>query len=266
MRPIARWVVSRLRRYRPDHNPLRRRSDRIEAALAAAALAAVLFAAWPAALAAHTVYDAGVAAERVGPGARHLVEATLVEATRVEAAPVQAAPVQAAPVQAAPVQAASAGAASAEAASPETGPAQAASLGAASAGAVSGAASGAVSAGEGIAVRAAGRGLPVASSVRWTLPSGEVREGVVPVALLLRDGASNARLWVDAEGRPAAPPPHRAETVTRAGLAAAGVVASVALLAWACFALARRWLDRRRYREWEAAWVAADRRWRRHHI
>ncbi|GAB3146817.1 hypothetical protein [Microbispora hainanensis] len=232
MRPITRWVVSRLRRYRPDHNPLRRRSDRIEAALAAAALAAVLFAAWPAALAAHTVYDAGVAAERVGPGARHLVEATLVEA--------------------APVQEASL----------ETGPAEAASLGAASAGA----ASGVVSAGEGIAVRAGGRGLPVTSSVRWTLPSGEVREGVVPAALLLWDGPANARLWVDAEGRPAAPPPHRAETVTRAGLAAAGVVASVALLAWASFALARHRLDRRRYREWEAAWVAADRRWRRHHI
>lgn len=208
MRSIVRWVVSRLRRYRPDRNPLRRRSDRIEAALAAAALAAVLLAAWPAALAARTVYDDGVAAERVGPGTRQLVPATLVEATSI-------------------------GAASIEAAS---------------------------------AVPANGRGLPAASPARWTLPSGEVREGMVPVALLLRDGPANARLWVDATGRPAAPPPQRAETVTRAGLAAAGVVASVAVLAWACFALARHRLDRRRYREWEAAWAAADQRWRRHHI
>jgi hypothetical protein len=89
---------------------------------------------------------------------------------------------------------------------------------------------------------------------------------MVPVALLLRDGPANARLWVDAAGRPAAPPPQRAETVTRAGLAAAGVVASAAVLAWACFALVRHRLDRRRYREWEAAWAAADQRWRRHHI
>ncbi|MEU6432021.1 hypothetical protein ABZ860_39480 [Microbispora sp. NPDC046973] len=203
MRSVARWVVSWLRRYRPDRNPLRRRSDRIEAALAAAALAAVLLAAWPAALAARAVYDGGVAAERVGPGARQLVEATLVEATSVE---------------------------------------------------------------EGSAVPAGGRGLPAVSPARWTLPSGEVREGMVPAALLLRDGPANARLWVDASGRPAAPPPQRAETVTRAGLAAVGVVASAAVLTWACFALGRHWLDRRRYREWEAAWAAADQRWRRHHI
>ncbi len=203
MRSIVCWVVSRLRRYRPDRNPLRRRSDRVEAALAAAALAAVLIAAWPAALAARTVYDDGVAAERVGPGTRQLVEATLVEATSIGDTP---------------------------------------------------------------AVPANGRGLPAAIPARWTLPSGEVREGVVPAALLLRDGPADARLWVDAAGRPAAPPPQRAETVTRAGLAAAGVVASAAVLAWACFALARHRLDRRRYREWEAAWAAADQRWRRHHI
>ncbi|GIH67701.1 Rv1733c family protein [Microbispora siamensis] len=203
MRSIARWVVSRLRRYRPDRNPLRRRSDLIEAALAAAALAAVLLSAWPAALAARTLYDGGVAAERVGPGARQLVEATLVEGTSME---------------------------------------------------------------EGSAVPVNGRGLPVASPARWTLPSGEVREGMVPAALLLRDGPANARLWVDAAGRPVAPPPQRAETITRAGLAAFGVVAGAAALAWACFALARHCLDRRRYREWEAAWAAADQKWRRHHI
>ncbi|GAB3898270.1 hypothetical protein [Microbispora bryophytorum] len=208
MRSIVRWVVSRLRRYRPDRNPLRRRSDRIEAALAAAALAAVLFAAWPAVLAARAVYDDGVAAERAGSGTRQLVEVTLVETASI-------------------------GAASIEATS---------------------------------AVQANGRGLPAASPARWTLPSGEVREGVVPAALLLRDGPANARLWVDAAGRPVAPPPQRAETMTRAGLAAAGAVASVAVLAWACFALARGRLDRRRYREWEAAWAAADQRWRRHHI
>ncbi|MEV4460956.1 hypothetical protein [Microbispora sp. NPDC049633] len=198
MRSIARWVVSRLRRYRPDRNPLRRRSDRIEAALVVAALAAVLLAVWPAAMIARTMYDGGVRAERVGPGARQLVEATVIQ--------------------------------------------------------------------DPSAVQANGRGLLLTSPARWTLPSGEVREGMVPVALLLRDGPANARLWVDAEGRPAAAPPQRAETVTRAWLAAFGVVSAAAVLAWAGFALGRHRLDRRRYREWEAAWAAADRRWRRHHI
>ncbi|WP_432921995.1 Rv1733c family protein [Microbispora sp. CA-135349] len=198
MRSIARWVVSRLRRYRPDRNPLRRRTDRVEAALAAAAVAAVLLAVWPAALAARTVYDGGLAAERVGPGARQLVEATLIQEVSVGSA--------------------------------------------------------------------GGRGMLGASLARWTLPGGEVREGVVPAALLLRNGQANARLWVDAAGSPAAPPPRRAETVTRAGLAAFGVMAAAAALAGACFVLTRHGLDRRRYREWDAAWAAADQRWRRHHI
>ncbi|WP_182905526.1 hypothetical protein [Microbispora sp. H13382] len=198
MRSVARWVVSWLRRYRPDGNPLRRRSDRIEAALVVAALAVVLLAAWPASLIARTVYDGGVRAERMGLGARQLVEATLIQ--------------------------------------------------------------------DASAVAVDGRGMLGASPVRWTLPGGEVREGMVPVALLLRDGPANARLWVDAEGRPAVAPPQRAETVTRAWLAAFGVVSAAAVLAWAGFVLGRHRLDRRRYREWEAAWAAADRRWRRHHI
>ncbi|WP_169946072.1 hypothetical protein [Microbispora sp. H11081] len=197
MRPIARWVVRRLRRYRPDRNPLRRRSDRVEAALLAAALTAVLLAVWPAALAARAVYDGG-SAERVGPGARQLVEATLV--------------------------------------------------------------------GDVAAVPANGRGLLGMSAARWTLPGGEVREGMVPAALLLRDGPAKARLWVDATGMPVTAPPQRAETMTRAGLAAFGVMSAAVVLALAGFALGRHRLDRGRYRAWEEAWAAADRRWRRHHI
>lgn len=197
MRTIVRWAMARLRRYRPDRNPLRRRSDRVEGALAAAALAAVLLALWPAVLVARVVYDGELAAERVGPGTRQLVTATVTA--------------------------------------------------------------------DAPALPANGRGLLGTTQARWTLPGGEVREGTVPAALLLRDGPG-ARLWVDAQGRPVEPPRQRTETVTRAGLAGFGIVLGAAGLAGAGFGAARHLLDRARYREWDAAWADADRRWRRHHI
>ncbi|WP_182880654.1 hypothetical protein [Microbispora sp. H10949] len=194
MRSIAVWVVAGLRRYRPDRNPLRRRSDRLEAGFVAAALVAVLLAVWPAALAARAAYGGGPAA---GQGARHLVEATLT--------------------------------------------------------------------GEATASAADAHVLLGATAARWTLPDGGVREGMVPAALLLRDGP-RARLWIDGQGRPVTPPPHRAEMTARAGLAASGVMAAAVALAAACLVLTRRRLDRARYREWDAAWADADQRWRRHRI
>ncbi|WP_327046142.1 hypothetical protein OG320_31480 [Microbispora sp. NBC_01189] len=195
MRSIARWVVAGLRRYRPDRNPLRRRSDRVEAGIVAAVLVTALLAVWPAALAARAAYGGGPAA--AGPGARHLVEATLTGGATASAADAHV--------------------------------------------------------------------LLEATAARWTLPDGGVREGMVPAALLLRDGP-RARLWIDGEGRPATPPPHRAEMTARAGLAASGVMAGAVALAAACLVLARRRLDRARYRAWDAAWADADQRWRRHRI
>ncbi|ETK38004.1 Rv1733c family protein [Microbispora sp. ATCC PTA-5024] len=197
MRSLAGWTMTRVRRYRPDRNPLRRRSDRMEAALAAVALAAVLLALWPALAVGRVVYDAGSAAERVGPSVRQRVPAV------VAAWP------------------------------PQT--------------------------------LAESRALLGEATVRWTLPSGEVRTGRVPTALLVRTG-SRVAVWVDPAGRPTTPPQDRTETVARAGAAGFGVLAAGAALALCVFAVGRAVLDRGRYRDWDDAWAAADRRWRRPRI
>ncbi|MET8142590.1 hypothetical protein ABZU32_19970 [Sphaerisporangium sp. NPDC005288] len=79
MRSLARWTVRCARRYRFDHNPLRRRSDRIEAIAVLVTLLALLISVWPAAIAAHLVYQRGVAAERLEPVQRKQVTAVLME-------------------------------------------------------------------------------------------------------------------------------------------------------------------------------------------
>ncbi|GAA5082676.1 hypothetical protein HNP84_001880 [Thermocatellispora tengchongensis] len=85
MRHADNWLLLRLRRYRPDGNELRRRSDRIEAAAVAFAILIVLLCVWPAVLTARAVYADGLAAERVGPGGRVQVTATLAEEGPVQA-------------------------------------------------------------------------------------------------------------------------------------------------------------------------------------
>ncbi|GII81475.1 hypothetical protein Sru01_64570 [Sphaerisporangium rufum] len=68
-----------VRRYRFDRNPLRRRSDRIEAVAVLVTMLAVLAAVWPALLAGRVVYQRGLVAERVEPAVRHRVTAVLLE-------------------------------------------------------------------------------------------------------------------------------------------------------------------------------------------
>ncbi|MDH2425466.1 hypothetical protein [Sphaerisporangium sp. TRM90804] len=79
MRAFVRWTTRCVRRYRFDRNPLRRRSDRIEAVALLATLLAVLVSVWPAVLAGQAVYRHGAAMERSDPGARHSVTAVLLE-------------------------------------------------------------------------------------------------------------------------------------------------------------------------------------------
>ncbi|MEO3811605.1 hypothetical protein ABGB17_21635 [Sphaerisporangium sp. B11E5] len=79
MRTVRDRVTRRVRLYRPDRNPLRRRSDRWEALVVALATGLVLLALWPAALAGAAVYRDGLRAEASGPGIRERVVVTLVE-------------------------------------------------------------------------------------------------------------------------------------------------------------------------------------------
>ena len=77
-----RAALDRLKRvtrgYRWDRNPLRRRTDRLESALAVAAVLLVLASVWPAVLAGRAAYENGMAETRVGPGGRQQVTATLL--------------------------------------------------------------------------------------------------------------------------------------------------------------------------------------------
>ncbi|MEV6979758.1 hypothetical protein AB0M95_00580 [Sphaerisporangium sp. NPDC051017] len=79
MRSLARWTTRCVRRYRFDHNPLRRRSDRIEAVAVLITLLALVLSLWPALVAAGAVYQRGLMSERVEPGLRQPVTAVLLE-------------------------------------------------------------------------------------------------------------------------------------------------------------------------------------------
>ncbi|WP_433428890.1 hypothetical protein [Nonomuraea sp. CA-141351] len=56
---VKRWV----RRHRPDGNPLRRRSDRLESAALAVAMLFILLSVWPAVVAGRQAYEG---AQRAG--------------------------------------------------------------------------------------------------------------------------------------------------------------------------------------------------------
>ncbi|NUW34183.1 hypothetical protein HTZ77_22485 [Nonomuraea sp. SMC257] len=78
MGDMIRWVVLRVRLYRPDHNPVRRRSDRLEAVGVVVTLALLLLSVWPAVVVGRMAYENGTRAERAGVNARRSVTATLV--------------------------------------------------------------------------------------------------------------------------------------------------------------------------------------------
>ncbi len=79
MRFSNRWVALRMRRYWLGRNPLRRRSDRLEGTGVAVTLILLLFSVWPAVVMGRLAYENGLQAERVGPGIRQQVTATLVQ-------------------------------------------------------------------------------------------------------------------------------------------------------------------------------------------
>jgi hypothetical protein len=73
------WVRRRLWRLWPDRNPLRRRCDRVEAAILAGLVAALILGGSLAALAAgRWAYDTALRAEQAGEAARHHVAAVLL--------------------------------------------------------------------------------------------------------------------------------------------------------------------------------------------
>jgi hypothetical protein len=196
MRSLARWTTRCVRRYRFDRNPLRRRSDRIEAIAVIITLLALLASVWPAVLVARVVYQHGVVAERVEPGVREAVTAVLLE----------------------------------DAASTS-------------------------------AVSSHGAVLGVKAKARWYLPDGQLRTGVVSVPAHARAG-STLEMWIDSSGRPTAAPRTHPQTVADTVVAGFGVLTGAAGLLCLNLLLVRWLLDRRRYVEWDRAWISAHDRWR----
>ncbi|GAA1513150.1 hypothetical protein GCM10009677_52760 [Sphaerisporangium rubeum] len=185
MRDVGRWVMCRVRLYRPDGNPLRRRTDRVEAL---AALACVLMFTASLALAfltGNALYRDGLAAERSGQwvAARVLRDApvprTSIDTVRTE----------------------------------------------------------------------------LRTPVSWVDTHNRQVIADAPVFLGTKAGTT-VRVWLDAKGRPGGTQPDRAMTVARALAGATGAVTVAGGLLLGCFALVRRSLDRRRYAEWDVAWLA----------
>lgn len=104
--------------------------------------------------------------------------------------------------------------------------------------------------------------LPKARA-RWIAPDGSARTGMVSAPAGVGIGAA-FDLWIDDQGRPATPSPEPSGPPFTVTFAAAEYVLATAALLFAGFVGLRRcFLDRRRYREWDAAWAAANERWRR---
>ena len=98
---------------------------------------------------------------------------------------------------------------------------------------------------------------------RWQPPGLPPVSGPVLAPAGTRAG-STVRIWIDAAGAIASPPPDRREIVGDVTMAAvvAGLVASLLLLG--ANTLARRVLDRRRLNAWDAEWRATGPRWSGH--
>jgi hypothetical protein len=195
MKAVMNAAMLRIRRHRPDRNPLRRRSDRVESAGLVLAVLLVLISVWPAVLAGRFTYTNGLREARVGPGLRQQVIATVSQDPR---------------------------------------PARV----------------------------AFGESMTATVTAHWTTPAGAARTGTVQVPATARVGTT-VPVWVDREGTPTTPPPSRTDVVLRSwGMAVFVQIIAVLLVVSGVAALRGR-LDRRRYADWDAAWVRANDRWRR---
>jgi len=98
---------------------------------------------------------------------------------------------------------------------------------------------------------------------RWQLPGGPVRTGEVLAAAGARAG-STVQVWVDRSGAITSSPPN--ERVIAGDVCVAAVTACLVacLLVLGSSALARRALDRRRLRAWDAEWRATGPLWSGH--
>ncbi|WP_371657768.1 hypothetical protein [Streptomyces sp. NBC_00280] len=96
--------------------------------------------------------------------------------------------------------------------------------------------------------------------VLWTEPGAEVRTATAHVPPGTRRG-DTVDLWLDALGRPVAPPPSAVavhQHTVAVGICAAGLTAGVVLLARTAL---RRTVVQHRLVEWERAWARTEPEW-----
>jgi hypothetical protein len=97
---------------------------------------------------------------------------------------------------------------------------------------------------------------------RWTGPDRVPRTGPIPAGPADTAGTW-LQVWVDDRGALTGPPSRR-RPVADAVQAAAGVVLALAAALLAVGMAARRLLDRRRMRAWQAEWMEVGPRWSRY--
>jgi hypothetical protein len=95
---------------------------------------------------------------------------------------------------------------------------------------------------------------------RWRAPDGQVRTGKLLVPASAAAG-STVLVWTDRVGQPADAPLTHTQLVSRAQLAAGGVVGGLAVAFLVAGWAIRRFLDRRRLAAWDADWLANGPRW-----
>lgn len=100
----------------------------------------------------------------------------------------------------------------------------------------------------------------VDTSVSWTSPDGLARTGTVEAPRSAATG-STVTLWVDDDGRPAAPPATAVGLVV--GMVCTGLAGTATLTALigGVLTLRLRALDRRAARDWERCWAHWEPRW-----
>ena len=95
---------------------------------------------------------------------------------------------------------------------------------------------------------------------RWQPPGQSARSGPVPAPAGARAG-STVTIWVDASGAVTSPPTDPRVIIGDVCMAAMVTCLVASLLVLGSSTLARRALDRRRLRAWDAEWRATGPRW-----
>jgi hypothetical protein len=104
---------------------------------------------------------------------------------------------------------------------------------------------------------------PATARAWWSGPGGARRTGQVPAPAGSPAGTT-VKVWMDAAGWPAEPPPRHTQMAGNAVLAAMVTVFALALVLGGAGRLGRRLADRRRLAAWEAEWRATGPKWSRH--